>query len=162
MTEKTTEPGITLANVKTMNNAEMAADGTLKCHPDTFRRDVAPGKPKQCLCLKNEGVKLEKTKWCARENDTCHCAGRVLFASFDSFLNKDSIQSYAAKDAWGGSIVCSTSEFGRDPAPGQTKYCFCATSVLKTPTPPLRTDKNRIVDKNGMHVTLGCANWSGA
>ena len=54
------------------------------------------------------------------------------------------------------------SEFGRDPAAGQQKNCFCATAVAKPPVPPLHTEKTHIVDSNGEHVTLSCANWSGS
>lgn len=62
----------------------------------------------------------------------------MIFASLDSVLNKFSIQSYITKDideeqkktnAYDDSlrmnVTCSHHNFGRDPAPGQTKYCFC-------------------------------------
>jgi aryl-phospho-beta-D-glucosidase BglC (GH1 family) len=53
-------------------------------------------------------------------------------------------------------------EFGKDPAPGQFKNCFCATSLYKAPVPPLHTEKTSIVDAQGHNVTLSCANWFGA
>ena len=145
-----------------MDNGTTDSNGSIQCTNDTFKKDPAPGKNKQCVCASTEGIKIHKTKYCAADGGTCKCEGKVVYGTFDGFLNKESIQSYTTKAAWGGDIACTTKEFGRDPAPGQTKYCFCTTSVFKTPEVPLRTDKTKIVDKNGEPVSLSCANWSGA
>ena len=59
------------------------------------------------MCHSKLGAQLEKARWCAEEDGICLCKGRVIFGSFDGFMNKESVTSYAAKDAWGGSMICS-------------------------------------------------------
>lgn len=164
-TPQTTTGGITLAALKALPNATMDVNGSVKCDANTFSKDPTASmdkKNKQCTCESSVPIKIHKTKFCATEGGTCACDGKVVYSSFDGFLNKDSIQSYATKAAWGGNILCTSSEFGKDPAPGQSKYCFCTTSVFKKPVVPLKTEKTQIVDGNNEPITLSCANWSGA
>lgn len=48
-------------------------------------------KAKQCTCETKAPIKIHKTKFCAAEGGTCQCEGKVVYSSFDGFLNKDSI-----------------------------------------------------------------------
>jgi hypothetical protein len=79
-------------------------------------------------------------------------------------LNKDSITTYAEVDVSGrNSLPCTNEVFGgKDLAPGEEKYCFCSSKVMETPTMPLVTNKDKILDKAGFEVNLNCANWKGS
>jgi endoglucanase len=58
--------------------------------------------------------------------------------------------------------LCDVNEFGKDPAPDQTKYCFCSSAVVETPSVPLYTHGTKIRDQNEQDVSLSCANWYGS
>jgi hypothetical protein len=69
------------------------------CDKNSFSGiDIAPGRPKQCLCNKRVPVPLPKTKLCSEEGGECSCAGSIYFSTYDSIMNAESITNYARLD----------------------------------------------------------------
>ena len=60
---------------------------------------------------------------CAREGETCSCSGTVAFV--ENVNTRDPVAD--AKDALlvADKIACTASAFGKDPALGRPKACFC-------------------------------------
>ena len=93
-TPLTQAAGITVNDLKALPNATKDIEGSVKCNSDTFAKDPTSqmaNKAKQCTCESKAPIKIHKTQFCAAEGGTYQCEGKVVYSSFDGFLNKDSI-----------------------------------------------------------------------
>ena len=70
----------------------------MPCSVHRFKKDPAPGFTKQCVCNMNTAVPIPRINFCSELFGECSCKKRAIFASLDSVLNKQSIQSYITKD----------------------------------------------------------------
>ena len=78
------------------NGTKENVDGSVLCNTDTFQKDPTSGltdTKKQCVCESQAPIAIHKTKFCAEEGGTCACEndGKVVYSSFDGFINKESI-----------------------------------------------------------------------
>lgn len=85
------------------------------------------------------------TFWCARETELCRCSGEVIYAAL---LFNGQVYTPATVDndyrvsTPSGTVRCGSDAHGQplgDPAPGQTKYCWCTPQELSDLVQPSST-----------------------
>jgi hypothetical protein len=113
-------PYLTPMEMFTFPWAEREANGAIPCRSDVFG-EVARNVSKQCYC-ESENLPPKQQK-CASEGEECVCSGKVFYgrenigrfspAPFPLMMRKPAriMPSH-------GSVACSNSAFGADPAPG--------------------------------------------
>lgn len=104
-------------------------DGKVTCGNATFGKDPAPGKKKQCVCVRDYLPDTPTATLCAKDGGSCTCPRNVFYGASDDgqfeSIFKEEEATYGIKGMSGGSIECSAKTFG-DPAPkSKNKACFC-------------------------------------